>query len=137
MKDQLRISNDELEAARRKVEELGRRPTQEELDIVKERHQQIGMLRAIGFKRKMILRSFVIETSFVALLGIALGALLGVILGVRIWLDGGFEDLDFIVPWSTLAWVSTVAFDFTLICTISPARGAARIPPAEALRYTG
>jgi len=38
MKDQLRIANDELEAARGKIEELSQRPTQEELDISKDRH---------------------------------------------------------------------------------------------------
>ncbi|MCK4614583.1 MAG: FtsX-like permease family protein, partial [Thermoplasmata archaeon] len=46
---------------------------------VAERRQQIGMLRAIGFKRSMIWKSFLIETSYIALLGIFIGVALGII----------------------------------------------------------
>lgn len=102
---------------------------------VKERQQQIGMLRAIGFKRKMILKSFLIETSFIAILGIIVGVILGIILGVRIWLDE-FSDIKFVIPWATIIAVSVISYFFTFICTIGPARGAAKIAPAEALRYT-
>jgi putative ABC transport system permease protein len=46
---------------------------------VVERRQQIGMLRALGFQRKMVGWVFLIESSFVALLGIGLGAGLALI----------------------------------------------------------
>ncbi|MBL8056126.1 MAG: FtsX-like permease family protein, partial [Anaerolineales bacterium] len=46
---------------------------------VVERRQQIGMLRALGFRREMVAWSFLIESSFVALLGIGLGITLGLI----------------------------------------------------------
>ena len=103
---------------------------------VKERHQQIGMLRAIGFKRNMILKSFIIEISFIAILGIILGVVLGIIIGVRIWL-GDFEGVGFVIPWSTIIIISIISYVCTFICTISSARKAAKIAPAEALRYTG
>jgi len=105
---------------------------------VAERRQQIGMLRAIGFKRKMIWKSFLIETSYIALLGIFIGVALGIILGLRFWLDpnSGFEG-DFIIPWSTIMAVSAIAYVFTFICTVGPSRGAAKVNPAEALRYIG
>ena len=44
---------------------------------VVERRQQIGMLRAIGYQRWMIQWSFLLEASFVALLGIGLGLFFG------------------------------------------------------------
>ena len=46
---------------------------------VVERRQQIGMLRALGFQREMVSWIFLIESSFVALLGIGLGAGLALI----------------------------------------------------------
>ena len=38
---------------------------------VVERRQQVGMLRAIGYQPEMVALSFVLETSFIALVGIA------------------------------------------------------------------
>ncbi len=46
---------------------------------VVERRQQIGMLRALGFQREMVSWIFLIESSFVALLGIGLGVGLALI----------------------------------------------------------
>lgn len=105
---------------------------------VAERRQQIGMLRAIGFKRNMIWKSFLIESSYIALLGIFIGVALGIILGLRFWLDpeSGFEG-GFTVPWNTILVVSIISYVFTFICTIGPSKGAAKIVPAEALRYVG
>jgi len=105
---------------------------------VAERRQQIGMLRAIGFKRAMIWKSFLIESSYIALLGIFIGVALGIILGLQFWLDPneGFEG-DFVIPWNTIFYLSIISYVFTFICTIGPSRGAAKIVPAEALRYVG
>ena len=44
---------------------------------VVERRRQIGALRAIGFQRGMIQATFLLESSFVAMLGIAIGTVLG------------------------------------------------------------
>ena len=48
------------------------------------RRQQIGMLRALGFQRGQVRLAFLIESSFVALLGIGLGVALGAALSVGI-----------------------------------------------------
>jgi len=103
---------------------------------VTERRQQIGMLRAMGFKRNMVHMSFLIESSFIALLGIVLGVVLGIVLSVRIWIDG-FEEVDFIVPWNTIIIISIISYVFTFICTYGPSTKAAKVAPAEALRYVG
>ena len=103
---------------------------------VTERRQQIGMLRAIGFRQRMVHLSFLLESSFIALLGIFLGVVLGIILSVRIWLDG-FEDVAFVIPWKTIIIISLVSYFFTFISTYGPSKRAAKIPPAEALRYVG
>jgi len=102
---------------------------------VTERRQQIGMLRAIGFRRGMILRIFVIESSFIAILGILVGVGLGILLGYRLFLE--FEAARFVIPWETILPVSGISYLFTFLSTIGPARGASRVSPAEALKYVG
>lgn len=105
---------------------------------VAERKQQIGMLRAIGFKERMIWKSFLIETSYIALLGIILGVALGIILGVRFWLEPEAEFVgDFVIPWNMIVPVAVISYLFTFICTVGPAKSASKVPPAEALRYIG
>jgi putative ABC transport system permease protein len=101
-----------------------------------ERRQQIGMMRAIGFKKKDITKSFLIEISFITILSTVIGLLLGIGVGHQIYL-GGFEDIgaSFIIPWGNLLLVSILAYIATLIFTFYPARQASKVPPAEALRY--
>src|SRR5437773_10114462 len=45
---------------------------------VVERRKEIGVLRAIGFRKRMILAAFLLENSYVALLGIMIGIILGI-----------------------------------------------------------
>jgi putative ABC transport system permease protein len=101
-----------------------------------ERRQQIGMLRAIGFKRRMIAWSFLIETSFITLLAIAIGVVLGVATGWQMYTDtASATGAAFDVPKTSLIIISLIAYGATLIFTFYPSIKAAKIPPAEALRY--
>jgi putative ABC transport system permease protein len=103
---------------------------------VHERRQEIGMMRAIGFKRRMVLSSFIIETSTIAFLGILIGTCLGILTGYIIWRDS-FNDLgfDFMINWQPILFISVIAFVCTIICVLPASRKASRISPAEALRY--
>jgi putative ABC transport system permease protein len=104
---------------------------------VVERRQQVGMLRAIGYQPGMVALSFVLESSFIALVGIGIGTAAGVILG-RTML-GEFFDLvnpgAFVLPWLEIGGILLLAYVFSLLTTILPAIQASRIYPAEALRY--
>ena len=106
---------------------------------VVERRQQIGVLRAIGYRRGMILLSFLLESSFIAILGMAIGATLGITLGYQIYVDirdsESVGNLRFVIPWAQIGVILGLAYVFSLIATFLPARQAARIYPAEALRY--
>ncbi|MFQ5796303.1 MAG: ABC transporter permease [Candidatus Bipolaricaulia bacterium] len=107
------------------------------LRAVVERRQQIGMLRAIGFRRGMVQSSFLLESSFVSLLGIGLGIVLGLILAYNL-VDFIAEDipgLRFDIPWLRLLLIGGAAYLFSLITAYLPARQAAHVYPAEALRY--
>jgi putative ABC transport system permease protein len=104
---------------------------------VVERRQQIGMLRAIGYKRGTVALSFVLETAFVAALGIASGV------GLAIWLayflitsdDFPTSDSGFVIPWFQIVVISGFALVASLVMTVIPSRQAAGVPIAEALRY--
>lgn len=105
---------------------------------VVERRQQVGMLRAIGFQPGMVALSFILESSFIALTGIAVGTAAGVLLGqslVSSSLEGLGEGRVFALPWGQIAWIVLAAYGFSLLTTILPALQASRIYPAEALRY--
>jgi len=105
---------------------------------VVERRQQVGMLRAIGYQARMVALSFLLESSFIALTGILIGAASGLILGQNI-VTTFFTDLTpdahFVLPWLQIGEILLLAYGFSLLTTILPAYQAARIYPAEALRY--
>ncbi|MZE52241.1 FtsX-like permease family protein [Streptomyces sp. SID5770] len=106
---------------------------------VRERRRTIGILRALGFRARTVQRSFLGESSFVALEGIVLGSLLGVL---TTWLmyanSAAFEGLEggFPVEWSSICVLAAATFAASLLATIGPARRAAAIRPALAVRVT-
>ncbi len=104
---------------------------------VVERRQQIGMLRALGFQRGMVSWIFLLESSFVALLGIGLGAGLALIPASQMISDmaADIPGLTFQVPWKEILLVSGLAYAMTLLTTWLPAVQASQVTPAEALRY--
>jgi putative ABC transport system permease protein len=106
---------------------------------VVERRQQIGVLRAIGFRSKMVQATFLLESSFVALTAILIGTILGLILAWNIVDDSrkqaSWENLTLEVPWLNLAVIFLAVYVVALAATLAPAIRASRIRPAEALRY--
>ncbi|HZU71083.1 MAG TPA: FtsX-like permease family protein [Ktedonobacteraceae bacterium] len=99
---------------------------------VVERRQQIGMLRALGFSRGLVQRSFLLEASFVITLSELSGSLLAWWLASQITVPAGQA---FSFPYSTIVPLFVGSYLVALLCTLLPARKASRIPPAEALRY--
>jgi putative ABC transport system permease protein len=102
---------------------------------VVERRKEIGVLRAIGYRKNMILAAFLLENSYVALLGILIGIVLGIDLGYAIATSPG-SGLTFVIPWVSLLEIIAFSYGLAVLTTLSSSRRAARIPPAEALRYT-
>ena len=104
---------------------------------VVERRQQIGMLRALGFQREIVSWAFLIESSFVALLGILMGAGLAIIPAYQVVQDiaSDIPGIRFHVPWNTIALTMGLAYAMALLTTWLPSLQASRVTPAEALRY--
>jgi putative ABC transport system permease protein len=104
-----------------------------------ERRQQIGVLRAIGFRRGMVQAALLLESSFVALTAIVVGAGLGLLLADNIVRDSrqqpSWDNLTLVVPWLNLAIIFAAVYAVALLATLAPSLRAARIRPADALRY--
>jgi putative ABC transport system permease protein len=106
---------------------------------VVERRQQIGVMRAIGFRERSVQLAFLLESSFVALTAIVVGTVLGLLLAWNIIRDQqaqpSWEGLELVVPWLNLFVIFAVVYAVAIAATLAPAIRASRIRPAEALRY--
>jgi putative ABC transport system permease protein len=96
---------------------------------VLERRREIGVLKAVGWRTATVARLFVAEGTLLGLLGGLAGAALGLALFV-----GLYQSVS-----SRLVWIAAVGVLAPLLvgalAALYPARVAARIPPAEAVRY--
>ncbi|MBI3857162.1 MAG: ABC transporter permease [Planctomycetes bacterium] len=108
---------------------------------VTERTREIGIRKAIGAKRRDILRQFLIESMTISLIGGILGIVLGVagaqlIPRLPLWkaMSSGGEWESVISVWSIV-----ISFGFSCVVGIFfglyPAMKASRLNPVEALRY--
>jgi putative ABC transport system permease protein len=104
---------------------------------VVERRQQIGVMRALGYQRRTVTLSFLIETIFVVGVGGFAGTVLGLLLAQKLLTseDSGLSGTEFIVPWVILIAIALLTNVAALLMTWLPAMQAGRIAPAEALRY--
>ncbi len=104
---------------------------------VVERRQQIGMLRAIGFRRAMVLRTCLLESSVVSVLGTLLGVVLGLALARNLVdsLSQSSPGMQLDIPWAQVGIIVLIAYVATLLTTYLPAWQASRVYPAQALRY--
>jgi macrolide transport system ATP-binding/permease protein len=102
------------------------------LATVTERTKEIGIRRAIGASRRIILWQFLIETLLLTFVGGGLGILLGI---------GGAYFISVFAQWRTIISIQTIL----LACSISaligivfgiyPASQGAKMDPIAALRY--
>jgi putative ABC transport system permease protein len=102
---------------------------------VSERRKTIGMLRAIGFRKRHVVRLFSTEVSWVAVLGMLNGLVIGygfhVVLYKAIW-EG--EGAAFAFPWGSTILLFLGGWLVVLLTTFVPVRRASTIPPSAALR---
>jgi putative ABC transport system permease protein len=102
------------------------------LVAVTERTKEIGLVKAIGGKRRNIRYQFLYESIIISLLGAAFGIVLGIILGNIV---GVLLSTSFVVPWD---WVLTGVIICSLVGLLAglyPAIKAGKLNPIEALRY--
>ncbi|HEY7093675.1 MAG TPA: FtsX-like permease family protein, partial [Ktedonobacterales bacterium] len=92
---------------------------------VVERRQQIGMMRALGFRRLHVQLLFLIESLLVGVVGTALGLVLGLILCQNIFAVDFFSQfqsgLTLVVPWAEIAVICAAALGASLVAALLPA----------------
>ena len=102
------------------------------LASVMERTREIGVRRAIGAKKRDVIRQFLIETTIISLAG----GVLGVVVGV-----GLSELIGYFAGWSTIVTTTSIVLAFVvsvvigLVFGLYPAVRAAGLDPVKALHY--
>ena len=120
--------------------------------LVKNKGRDIGILRSLGLPRSSILRIFFICGSLIGVVGTILGVTIGIlfvtyineiqwlveyIIGSSVW----NEEIRFLTQVPAKLRIEDVVFalavslSISFIITIFPARKAANLDPAEALKY--
>jgi putative ABC transport system permease protein len=106
--------------------------------IVSARTREIGTLRALGFSRISILVSFVMESTFLAVVGALLGCLVALPANGMTSSAGGanFAEVAFAFKISTFALGVGIVFGAVMgiVGGLLPAVKAARLPITTALR---
>ncbi len=118
--------------------------------VVADKKSEIAILRTMGADSKLITRVFMVQGMFIGWIGTLLGTILGLIIAFSIGGVVGFIN-DFFqlnlfsayfihylpseVRWSNVATIMVVSLILSFVVTLRPARTAANVQPAEALRY--
>ncbi len=120
--------------------------------VVTDKKADIAILRTMGMTPRGIMSIFIVQGALIGVIGTVLGTVLGVLAALNVSaLVAGLETLlgtRFLNPdvyfisdlpseliWSDVVVISGVAFVLSLLATIYPAYRAAKVEPAEALRY--
>lgn len=120
--------------------------------MVADKRADIAVLRTLGLTARQVMAIFVVQGSAVGIAGTALGTLLGCVLALTIsplmslieqvfgWQvfnpDVFFmSQLPSVLLWQDVVFICGTAMILSLLATLYPAYRAAKIEPAEALRY--
>jgi len=99
---------------------------------VSERTREVGLVKAIGGKSKMVSRQFLLEAIIISILGALFGIVLGIMVGN---LFSMVLNTGFVVPWNWVFYGIIICSIVGLLAGLYPALKAGRLNPIEALRY--
>ena len=120
--------------------------------VVTDKTNDIAVLRTLGMAPSGVVRVFFVQGAMIGWAGVFIGVLLGVVLAIYVpqiaaFLEGlfGFQimpgDVYYVthipseLQWTHVVTVAIAAFLLTTFATLYPARRAAHVNPAVALRY--
>jgi len=120
--------------------------------VVTDKRTDIAILRTLGASPARVLAIFLIQGLTIGWLGVGLGVGLGLALAFHVNAVASFLEHTFgfqifnssvyyittipsVVSWSNVTVIGLAALALTAAATVYPAVRAARIAPAEALRY--
>lgn len=99
---------------------------------VTERTREVGLIKAIGGKKRTVRQQFLMEAVLISVLGAVWGIGLGILVGnlFSVVLDTGF-----VVPWKWVGYGIALCGTVGLAAGLYPAFKAGRLNPIDALRY--
>jgi len=102
------------------------------LVTVTERTKEIGLLKAIGAKRRDILTQFLVESAVLTMFGGMIGMLLGISLSFII---SSLINIPFVISVTSIILAISVSAAVGILFGWYPAKKAADLSPIDALRY--
>ena len=120
--------------------------------MVADKRSDIAVLRTLGLNARQVMAIFVVQGSAVGVAGTLIGALIGCVVaqtlnrimnffealfGWQIFNPEVFfiTQLPSVLMWQDVAFICGLALTLSVVATLYPAYRAAKIEPAEALRY--
>ena len=92
------------------------------------------MLRALGFRKGMVMKGMILEISWTLLLGMVNGAVVAMAFHYAIyqkfWKEQG---VDLILPWTEVMSIVIGGWSLVLAATWVPVRKATKVTPSESL----
>ena len=99
---------------------------------VSESSAEIGMLRALGFRKGMVMKGMIVEVTWTSLLGMINGALVALAFHYAIyqtfWEEQGVE---LILPWLEVSLILIGGWILVLLATWVPVRKATKVTPSQ------
>ena len=102
------------------------------LVAVSERTREVGLIKALGGKKKDVRRQFLFESICISILGAVIGIFLGILVGN---LFSVILNTGFVIPWMWVFIGIGICSLVGLAAGIYPAMKAAALNPIDALRY--
>lgn len=120
--------------------------------MVADKRSDIAVLRTLGLTARQVMAIFVVQGSAVGVAGTLIGALIGCLVAQSLNSIMGFFEALFgwqifnpdvffitqlpsVLMWQDVAFICGLALTLSVVATLYPAYRAAKIEPAEALRY--
>jgi lipoprotein-releasing system permease protein len=107
--------------------------------LVSSKTREVGVMRAIGAKRKDILIIFIVQGMMIGALGASLGTAMG--LGYTFYAKetkmtfAGSIPLEVSYDWAKIIQTAIMAFSLAVVASIYPSYKATKLQPVEAMRY--
>lgn len=102
------------------------------LVTVTERTREIGLRKALGAKKKLIIMQFLIEAIILTLVGGVIGMMLGIVIS---YLISSVINMPFVLSPMAMILALVVSSAIGILFGWYPARKASNLQPIEALRY--